>query len=476
MRPTPASGLPRVCIIGAGSSGIPLVKAMAERDIPFDCFEASAETGGNWYFRNPNGMSAAYESLHINTHARLMEYADYPMPADTPHYPGHRRIKAYFDDYVDHFGLRERICFATRVIDAKRRDDGSWQVTTEGRHAGTFDYDALIVANGHHWDPRWPDPEQYPGTFSGQQMHAHAYLTPNEPFEFTGKNVLVVGMGNSAMDIASELSRPGLAQNLYLSARHGAWVMPKYMLGKPMSELARLPHWIPWQVGSVLTRLLLWLSVGAPQKYGLQKPDHRPLQAHPTISSDFLHRVGSGDILPRAGIERFDGATVRFTDGREEAIDIIIWATGYKVSFPFFDPDLIDARGNDLPRWEYMRLPDIPNLFFVGLYQPLGAIMPFAEKQAKIIGDHLLGRLHFPDAATMRRAISAERNAMRKRYMHSPRHTMEVDNEAFHHRLDRLRKQGERRARDNGYTLPVTPRTLADPAEAPTWASANATS
>ncbi len=459
MSTTPtSSALPRVCIIGAGSSGIPVVKAMVERGIAFDCFEASDEIGGNWCFRNPNGMSAAYESLHINTHAQLMEYADYPMPADTPHYPSHKRIKAYFDDYVDHFDLREHISFATRVSHAARLDDGRWRITTEGRHAGTFDYDALIVANGHHWDPRWPEPGQYPGEFTGRQMHSHAYMTPTEPYDFAGKNVLVVGMGNSAMDIASELSRPGVAENLFLSARHGHWVLPKYMLGKPMSELALMPHWVPWQVGSALTRLMVWLTVGAPQKYGLQKPDHKPLQSHPTVSSDFLHRVGSGDILPRPGIERFDGATVGFTDGREETVDIIIWATGYKVSFPFFDPELITAHDNDLPRWETMLMPDIRNLFFVGLYQPLGAIMPFAEKQARIIGEHLLGRLHLPDPATMRRTMDAERDAMAKRYSRSPRHTMQVDNEAFHHRLDRLRKQGERRARANGYTLPIAPR------------------
>lgn len=449
------NNLPRVCIIGAGSSGIPAVKALADRGIPFDCFEASDEIGGNWCFRNRNGMSAAYESLHINTHAELMQYADYPMPTDTPDYPSHSVIKAYFDDYVDHFDLRRLISFETRISRAHKRDDGLWEITAEGRHGKTELYDALIVANGHHWDPRWHD---YPGEFDGVQMHSHSYTNPTEPHDFTDKNVLVVGMGNSAMDIASELSRPGLAKNLYLSARHGHWVLPKYLLGKPMSELALLPHWIPWQVGSVLTRLMVALTVGRPDNYGLQKPDHKPLQAHPTVSSDFLHRVGSGDIKPRPGIERLAGDKVRFTDGREEAVDIIIWAIGYNIRFPFFDDDLISAPGNELPRWEHLVVPEHDNLFFLGLLQPLGAIMPFAEKQAKIVGDHLLGRVHFPDAGTMRKQMTAEREAIAKRYGRAPRHTMQVDNEDYHHRLDMMRRKGEKRAARAGYRLPITPR------------------
>ncbi len=103
----PSRSLPKVCIIGAGSSGMPAVKAMVDRGIPFDCFEASDEVGGNWCYRNRNGMSAAYESLHINTHSELMQYEDYPMPPDTPDYPGHAAIKAYFDDYVDRFSLAD---------------------------------------------------------------------------------------------------------------------------------------------------------------------------------------------------------------------------------------------------------------------------------------------------------------------------------------------------------------------------------
>ena len=87
----------KVCVIGAGSSGIAAVKALAQREIAFDCFEKSDRVGGNWVFRNSNGMSSAYRSLHINTSRDAMAYASYPMPREYPDYPDHFLIARYFD-------------------------------------------------------------------------------------------------------------------------------------------------------------------------------------------------------------------------------------------------------------------------------------------------------------------------------------------------------------------------------------------
>jgi cation diffusion facilitator CzcD-associated flavoprotein CzcO len=438
------SDRPRVCVIGAGSSGIAVVKALKDRGIPQACYEKGDDIGGNWYFRNSNGMSAAYESLHINTDAKLMEYRDYPMPPDTPDYPSHRVIKAYFDDYAAHFGLREHIRFNTEVTRAERGADGSWTVTLDRGESERFD--ALVVANGHHWDPRWPEPP-YPGEFDGPQIHSHEYMNPHEPLDFHGKRVLVVGMGNSAMDIACELSRPGIAEKLFLSARNGVWILPKYLFGIPMSRLGMLPHWVPWQIGGFLTRLAVTLNAGSPWRFGLPRPQHRMLQAHPTISQEIYMRLGSGDVLPRPGIRMLKGDRVEFSDGREEQVDVIVWCTGYKLSLPFFDPGFISAPGNDLPLWERMIKPGIDNLYFVGLLQPLGAIMPIAEAQGHFIGDHLLGRIGLPDQAEMERAMAKERAAMFRRYQdHAPRHTMQVDFEAYLHRLRKHARRGRRLA------------------------------
>src|SRR4028118_819057 len=105
--------LPRACIIGAGSSGIAAAKKLMDAGIPFDCFEKSDRVGGNWVFGNKNGMSAAYRFLHINTSRERRAYSDYPMPKSYPDFPRHDQIAAYFDDYVDHFGFRDSIQFAT---------------------------------------------------------------------------------------------------------------------------------------------------------------------------------------------------------------------------------------------------------------------------------------------------------------------------------------------------------------------------
>src|SRR6202521_1516303 len=163
------SQLPVACVIGAGSSGITAAKALHERGIPFDCLEKSDRVGGNWVFANKNGMSPAYPHLFINTPRPRMEYSDFPMPESYPDFPHHTHIAAYFEDYVDHFGLRERITFETGVRHAQREEGGVWRVELESGESRS--YDALLVANGHHWNPRWPEPA-FPGAedFEGEQL------------------------------------------------------------------------------------------------------------------------------------------------------------------------------------------------------------------------------------------------------------------------------------------------------------------
>src|SRR5215210_834573 len=140
------SELPSACVIGAGSSGIAAAKKLRDAGIETTVFEKSDRVGGNWVFGNKNRMSSAYRSLHINTSRDRMEYADYPMPADYPDFPHHSQIAAYFESYVDHFGLRELIRFETGVERAERRPDGVWEIATD--RGTTHEYDAVLVANG----------------------------------------------------------------------------------------------------------------------------------------------------------------------------------------------------------------------------------------------------------------------------------------------------------------------------------------
>jgi dimethylaniline monooxygenase (N-oxide forming) len=368
----------------------------------------------------------------------MMQYATYPMPEHYPDYPHHEQIAAYFDDYVDHFGFRARIRFNTEVERVEPTGDGRFAVgTSDGSEAV---YEAVFVANGHHWDPKWPDPA-YPGqeSFTGEQLHSHSYREPDE--RFRGKRVLVLGIGNSATDISVETSR--VSEMTYLAMRRGAHVIPKYIAGKPTDQLA--PEWmsrLPLPVTRWFFARQLRQIQGRMEDYGLPKPDHKLGEAHPTLSSDLLTQIGHGRITPKPNIARIDRGTVRFVDGSSAEVDTIVWCTGYRISFPFLDPELIATHGNHVALYRRVVHPGLPGLYFIGLVQPLGAIMPIAELQSEWIADVLQGRAALPDAPTMRAEIAAEEAAMRRRYVASPRHTIQVD---FHPYMRLLREERKRR-------------------------------
>jgi len=447
----PYGGRPRACIIGAGSSGIVAAKELAARGIPFDCFEKSDQVGGNWVFGNRNGMSAAYRDLFINVSRERMQYSDFPMPTSIPDFPHHTHIARYFNDYVDHFGLRERITFETGVEHASRREDGVWEVVLEGGE--TRRYDALVVANGHHWKPRWPEPA-FPGSesFAGVQMHAHSYVDNSI---FAGKNVVVLGMGNSAMDIAVESSY--VAANTYLAARQGAWIIPKYVFGRPVDQLPNNPR-IPFKVRQRMIHQVIKAYTGSPERYGLPRPNHKFGEAHPTVSGRILDRIAHGTIAPKPNIAALDGERVRFADGSEAPVDVVVYCTGYQIAFPFFDEDFVSAPDNRIELFRRVFHPDVGGLFFVGLLQPLGAIMPLAEAQSAWVGDHLLGRYALPAPDEVRRDIAADFEAMRRRYVASKRHTIQVDFTDYQYELEKERRVGAERAGARAYAPPIPAR------------------
>ena len=442
----------RVCVIGAGSSGIASCQVLDARGIEFDCYEKGSNVGGNWRYGNDNGMSSAYESLFINTSRDVMEYATYPMPKSYPDYPHHTQIAAYFDDYVDHFGLREKITFRTEVTRVEQAPEGGWNVTVRPADGGderTVRYDDVLVANGHHWDPRWPEPP-FPGEFddSVEVVHAHYYRT-SEGYE--DKNVLVLGIGNSACDIAVETSR--VSKMTYLAMRRGAWILPKYVGSKPLDELS--PGWMATYAPFWLKRLFLQLTInrlqGDPTKFGLPKPDHKVMEAHPTVSSDLLPRIGHGRITVKPNVARLEGDSVRFVDGSVEKIDRVVYCTGYKISFPFFDPELLDPSGdNRIELYRRVVHPDLAGLYFIGLIQPLGAIMPIAELQSEWIADVIEGKVTLPSRGEMVTEIAAEQAAMRKRYVASKRHTIQVDYWPYLHQLREERKRRRAAATQTG--------------------------
>jgi len=294
----------------------------------------------------------------------------------------------------------------------------------------------VLVASGHHWLPRLP---QLPGAFAGRVLHAHDYRTPDG---FGGQRVLVVGMGNSGCDIACDLAR--VAERTLLSTRRGAHIIPKYLFGIPLDTVCPEFIWrfAPMWLFRPAFTTVVWLNRGTLGLYGLPRPGHKVLQEHPTISSDLPSLVREKRVIMKPDIERLDGDGVVFVDGTREPVDTIIMATGYKIVFPFLDASIIAPEENEVRLYRHVVHPDVPGLSFIGLIQPWGAIFPLAEAQAEWVGDLIVGRCRLPDRGAMHRAIDDDIAMMRRRYVKSPRHTIQVDFHAYRSLVRRERRRG----------------------------------
>jgi cation diffusion facilitator CzcD-associated flavoprotein CzcO len=436
---------PTVCVIGAGISGLTSGKMLTDYGIDYTCFESGDRIGGNWAFGNPNGHSSAYRSLHIDTSKDMLSFEDFPMPEEFPDFPHHSQIKAYLDAYADTFGLRERIRFETPVERAERLPGGGWEITAGGEHER---FDVLVVANGHHWDPRFPD---FPGTFTGETIHSHHYVSPSEPLDLRGKRILVVGIGNSAADIVSELSQRTHGNEVVISTRSGAWIMPKYIFGMPVDRLATTIPQIPMSWQRKLVRKVPLLISGKPESFGLPRPDHGFLEAHPTVSSELLLRLGSGDATAKPNVERLDGETVHFVDGTSQDFDAIVYATGYNITFPFFDEDFLSAPDNRLPLFKRMLKPGIDDLVLVGFAQALPTLFPFVENQTRLMAAYIAGQYRPPSEAEMEAVIEADHRKYAGHYADRPRHTQQVDYAVYVHEMNhRELPEGRRRAEELG--------------------------
>jgi dimethylaniline monooxygenase (N-oxide forming) len=459
----PDPSLPRACVIGAGSCGITAAKALYEARVPFDCFEMGPVLGGLWVYQNPNGRSGCYRTLEMNTSGPRMSYSDFPFNDDD--YPMHEAVLEYFERYVDHFGIRNTITFNTKVERVERRDDGVFEVEIAGQGAADEreirEYDAIVVGNGHHWDPRWPEPP-FPGSFDGLEMHSHDY---RDPSIFAGKRVVVVGGGNSGVDIARDAGDHG--ERAFLSLRHGIHVLRK-RLGRKRTPIDQTlaPPWLPWPIKQKGFEFLRRRS-GDISDYGFPEPDHKIGQAHPTVSDQIHDRLASGAVIAQPNIRELRGDRVLFEDGSEEQVDVIVYCTGYKITFPFFDEDFISAPDNDLPLYRRTFHPEVEGVYFLGLAQPLGALMPIAEKQGQWIAALLAGRYRLPPKAEMLDDIARKREADAKRFYRSKRHTMEVDFDEWMRDADRELRAGAKRAAAAGNRLTIEPRAgRAEPAAA----------
>ncbi|MEL7161686.1 MAG: NAD(P)-binding domain-containing protein, partial [Bacteroidota bacterium] len=307
----------KVCVIGTGPSGITALKNLLDEGIDAVAFDRQQEVGGNWVFSEDEGHSSVFETTHIISSKTLSQYADFPFEdfgEPVADYPSHDELRRYFQAYARHFGLYEHIRFGTLVDRCERKDDTNWKVTfTREGVTTTESFTDLIVCNGHHWQPRWPD---YPGEFTGEFLHSHRY---KKAAPFAGKRVLVIGGGNSACDVAVETSR--VSARTDISWRRGYRIVPKFIGGVPSDVRGAEMAWLPGWLRNRLSQFLLRLVVGKNEDYGLPKANHPFGATHPTVNSELLYKIRHGKVHPRGDIARLDGETVHFKDGTSGKFD-----------------------------------------------------------------------------------------------------------------------------------------------------------
>ncbi len=369
--------------MGAGPHGMSALKAMLQHGIEADGMERESDVGGNWNFGAEN--SRVYESTHLISSKPFTQFPDFPMPDSYPDYPSHRQVKAYFDRYADHFGLRRRIRFDTEVVRAEPVDDGrAWDVTVRERTTAaetTYRYAGLVVANGHNWSPKSP---AYRGLddFAGEVLHSAQYKGPEV---LRGRRVLVVGAGNTGCDVAVE-SAQNAAQTWH-STRRGYFYNPKFVMGRPVDQVndSLLAMRLPLAVRRALFDLTLRFAVGDVTKFGLQKPDHKFFETHPIVNQQLVYYVGHGDITPRRDIERFDAAGAVFADGSRADVDLVVFCTGYLLDIPFLRPEWLNWKGDHPELFLQVFTPRFDNLAVSGLLQPASGQWTLAHWQGVLI-------------------------------------------------------------------------------------------
>ncbi|MEU6986666.1 NAD(P)-binding domain-containing protein [Streptomyces sp. NPDC046324] len=411
-----------VCVIGAGLSGLATAHALSARGIDFVCLEQAPDVGGIWRQPGAGERGPGYRSLHLNTAKDLTGYSDFPMPAELPLYPGHADVAAYLRAFAEWAGLLPRVETRTEVLSVRqdgRRDGGAggWTVTSRDARGEVTErrFAHVVVASGHNTVAAPPNPLP-PGSesFTGTVLHS---LDFHDGADFAGQRVVVVGMGASGVDIASDLSRH--AARTVLSVRRGLHVVPKQLFGMSVDLIADAPWWqdMSFTEQRNFVEQALLVARGKLSDYGLPEPDHPILSSAVTISDEILSRIRHGGVIPRPAIDSLDGDRVTFTDGSVEEADAIVHCTGFRMDFPFLPTGCpAGERQGVVELYGRVVAPDRPGLYFVGLIRPVGSITRLVEAQARWVAGIVGGDVTLPPVDVMREEIDGYLKGIEARY------------------------------------------------------------
>lgn len=443
----------KACIIGAGPAGLACARALRINGIGYDQFEVHSDVGGIWDIARSD--TPMYESAHLISSKTMSGFEGFPMPSHFPDYPSHRLILEYVRDFADRWSLRGAIAFGTKVTGIEKRPDGRWRVMCDDGRAD--DYMAVICATGANWHPRMPDLQ---GDFNGEIRHARSYRGIDE---LRGRRVLVVGGGNSGVDIACDAAVS--AESAFLSIRRGYHFIPKHLFGMPADVFARsgpkLPLWLKRPVFSMILRM----HVGNLTRLGLPRPDHRLFEAHPVLNSQVLHYLQHGDLRVKPDIERLDGDQVLFRDGSREVFDLILLATGYTQIQPYARDYFTYAGGRpDLYLQMFSR--EHENLFAPSFIETNSGAFRLFDMMAFAMANHLKDQLEEAVAAAeMARLIREDRPDLSGgiRFVASERHAAYFDSDTWQTCLRKLyRRMGWRpHAEEIAAAMPAAARAAA---------------
>lgn len=434
-----------VCVVGAGASGLAAARNLVACGFAVDVLEREDDLGGNWNYGKPGAR--VYRSTHTISSKPGTEFPDFPMPAELPDYPHHTQILDYLRAYARRFDLERLVSYGVEVarVEPERPSerDTRWRVTTRraasagdaGGGEETRAYDAVVIANGHNWSPKLP---AYPGAFSGETMHSATYRTPDV---FAGKRVLVVGGGNTGCDVVVEAAQH--AVRAYHSTRRGYHYIPKYVLGRPSDQVGDLMHrlHLPLPVRRALAGLSIRLVVGDPRGNGLPAPDHRLFETHPVVNSLLPYYVRHGDVIAKPDVARFDGRTVHFVDGSSAAVDLVVYATGYRIDVPFVAPEQLNWRDGRPRLYKHVFHPSYDTIFVAGLIQPDSGQFGLVHWQTLAVARFLRAAFAGAPAADWlrrRKASPDEPLGGGIAYGESARHYLEVEHWSYRKGLQRI--------------------------------------
>lgn len=383
-------------MIGAGGSGILAASCLRRRGIPFEVLEARDGVGGTWRYDREGDGSAAYDSLVMNTSKLATSPAVMRIPGGPWQYASRSEMQRYMERLVDREGIRERIHLGWRVRQAVPDAEG-WTLRSDG--GAERRYATIVCALGSNGRPRWAP---IPGSFSGEQLHSAQYRTPER---FVDRNVLVIGLGTSGAEVAGEAA--GTARSVHVAVRSPLWLMTRRLWGIPIDWIDNpiASRLLPWSVRRLALRSLCQMTTGRLRRWGVPRPTRRCGDDIIGISDSFPRAVRRGAMRFSAGVAEAEGKTVRFTDGSEAEIDIIVHATGFDPPTEF----LPSAAQPD--RYElYRRIlhVGVESLYFVGMFEAHRALLPVAEAQARWTAAALDGSIALPHSEHRRAVARAE--------------------------------------------------------------------